>query len=78
MQTLPLPRNTSKVHCYMKQFSLKINWRLAEKFLYKQDCKKDPQKIEQEGKSSDQVCSSDPRRGLRVEEDYMGGDLPWK
>ena len=31
--------NTSKIHLPVEQFSLKINWKLAEGLLYHQDCK---------------------------------------
>ena len=40
------PRDTSKLHLRVQQFSVKSNWKLAEKLLYNQDCKKDPRVME--------------------------------
>ena len=41
--TQPLhPNKTSKIQLHVEQFSLKTNWKLAERLLYSQDCKKDP------------------------------------
>ena len=33
MQSSPPPMNTSKIHLHVKQFSLKINWTLAERLI---------------------------------------------
>ena len=55
--------NTSKTHLQADQFSLKTNWKLAERLLYNQGCKKGPRGIGQEGKKSNQVGS--PGKGLR-------------
>ena len=46
--------NTSKIHLHVEQFSLKINWRLAERHLSTKAVKKDPHGS-QEGKRIDQV-----------------------
>ena len=37
---LTSPKNASKIHLYMERLLLKANFRLAEKLLYKPDCKK--------------------------------------
>ena len=34
------PMNTSKIHLYVEQFSLKTHWKLVEELLYNQGCKK--------------------------------------
>ena len=36
---------TPKIHPHIEKFSLKTNWRLAEKLLYSQSCKKDPHRV---------------------------------
>lgn len=59
----PLSRTHQKIHLYVEQFLLKTNWRLVERLLYNQDCKKDPHWIKEEGKRSDQTCA--PRSRLR-------------
>ena len=46
---------TSRIHLNMEQFSLETNWKLAERVLYDQDCKKDPHVIGEEGRKSDQA-----------------------
>ena len=38
----PPPTDTSKIPLHMEQFSLKTNWRLAERYLNNQGCKEDP------------------------------------
>lgn len=43
--------NTSKIHLCMEQFSLKTNWKLAERFLYNQGYGKNTHVIRQEGKA---------------------------
>jgi hypothetical protein len=40
------PMNTSKIHPRVEQFSLKTNWKLAERLLYNRGCKKDPHRFE--------------------------------
>lgn len=54
---------TSRIHLNMEQFSLKTNWKLAEKVPYDQDCKKDPHVIGEEGRKSNQAGI--PGRGLQ-------------
>ena len=41
MQSSPLPMNTPKIYLHVEQFSLKTNWRLAERLLHSQDSKKE-------------------------------------
>ena len=43
--------NISKIHLHMEKFSLITNWRLVERLLYNQDCKKDPPGIREERKA---------------------------
>lgn len=57
--------NTSKIHHYVKQFSMKINWILAERLLYNQDWKRDPHVIREKGKRSNQIRTCPQRRDLR-------------
>ena len=35
------PTNRTKIHLYLEQFSWKTNWKLAQKLLQNQGCKKD-------------------------------------
>lgn len=50
----------------MEQASLKTNWTLAERLLHKQLCKKEPPRIEEEGKKSNhQVGTCAPGRAQR-------------
>ena len=37
--------SSSKIHLHVEQFSLKTNWRLAERLPYNQGCRKDPHGI---------------------------------
>ena len=60
------PVNTSQIHLHVEQCSLKTNWRLAERLLCKQGCKKDAQRIRQEGKRSDQVGTCALGRGTQT------------
>ena len=46
---------TSRIHLNIEQSSLETNWKLAERVLYDQDCKKDPHVIGEEGRKSDQA-----------------------
>ena len=59
----PPRMSPSEIHQREEQFSLKTNWKLAEKVPYDQDCKKDPHVIGEEGRKSDQAGI--PGRGLR-------------
>ena len=59
------PRNTSKINLPVEQSPLKTNWRLADRLLYCLGYKKDPHRIQEEGKRSDQVGTCAPRRGHR-------------
>ena len=59
------PTNTSKIYLLVEQFSMKVNWKLAEGFLYNQSCKKDKHEVKQEGKESNKVETCAPRKGLR-------------
>ena len=47
MWNSPTPTNISNIsiHLHVEKFSLKINWKLAERLLYNQGCKKDPHVI---------------------------------
>lgn len=58
-----LPQKThQKIHLYVGQFSLKTNWRLAERLLYNQGCRKESFRNRWEGKTGDQVRTCDPGR----------------
>ena len=46
---LILPHKYIKMLLHLEQFSLKMNWRLAERYLHNQGYKKDPHGIGQEG-----------------------------
>ena len=51
-----LPLWAYQKYIYIEKFSLKTKWRLAERLLYNQGCKKDPHGIiREEGKKSSQV-----------------------
>ena len=69
--------NTSKIHLPVEQFSLKINWKLAEGLLYHQDCKIHTQ-LERNGRKA---IGSGPvsHGGGNSEEngDYTGRPAPW-
>lgn len=57
--------NTKLFHIQVEQLSLKNCWKLAERLLHNQDCKKDTHRIRRkEGKQVDQAGT---RRGLRGE-----------
>ena len=54
-------RNTSKLHVHVKQFSLKTNWRLAERLFYDQGCKERAT----HRKGSDHIGACASRKGHR-------------
>ena len=68
--------NTSKVHLRVEQFSLKMNWKLAERLPYKKDYKIH---MESGRKGKDMIRSGPvPLKGDTEEKrDYIGGDPPW-
>ena len=70
--------NTSKIHLYVEQFSLKMNWKLAEGLLYNQGCKKDIHVIREEGKKSSWSQGLCPWEGTEEEGEYRGGLPPWE
>ena len=72
------PMNTLKIHLHVEWFSLKTHWRLAERLLYYQVCKRDPHGIMWEGKRSDQVSTCAPGKGLEKEGNYTDRDPPWE
>lgn len=49
MWSLPLPKNTSKIHLHMEQFLQKINQKLTEEFIYNQSCMNDLHVTKQDG-----------------------------
>lgn len=53
MMSSPSLVNTSQIHLHVERFFLKMNWTLAERLLYNQDCK-DPH-WSREWKRRDQV-----------------------
>ena len=71
------PINISKLHAHVEQFSLKTNWRVAERLLYNQGCKKDYGELIRKGR--EEIRSEPVALGGDSEEkgDYMGRDLPW-
>lgn len=64
MPTSPSPMNASKIHLHMERLLLKTNFRLAEKLLYKQDCKKYSHRMWYEEKRN-MVSGLCPWEGLR-------------
>ena len=78
MENSPPAMSISKIHLHVEQFSLKTNWRLAEKLLYNLGCKKDTWGIRQVGKRRDQVRTCALGRGLLEEKgDYRIRDPLW-
>ena len=69
----PPPTNTSKIHLHVERFSLKTNWKLAERLLYNQGCKKDPlNQVGREQKPSGQDLF--PWEGTQREMTWGGGE----
>ena len=67
----PSPMNTTKIHLHVEQFSLKTNWKLAERLLYNQGYKKNPHIIRMERKK---VIKSRPVPWERKGRRYTGRD----
>ena len=61
----------------MEQFSLKTNWRLAERVFYNQGCKKYPHGIGIKGKEAIKSRPVPLRWNSEEEGDYTGRDPPW-
>lgn len=62
----------------MKQFLLKTNWRLRERLLYNQGCRKDPYRVRQIQKKSDQVRTHTPGKRHREGGLHRCRDAPWE
>ena len=67
--------NTSKIHLPVEQFSLKINWKLAEGLLYIQSYKKNA-KVIRKGRK---IRLGSVPLGVDPEKkgDYRSGHVPW-
>ena len=57
--------STSKIHLHVGPFSLKRNWRLAERLLNTRGFKQDPRVGREEGRKTHQVGIYGPGRGIR-------------
>ena len=64
-----------KIHLHVEQVSLKTNWKLAERLLCNQNCKKDAHIILWEGEKSE-IGTCVPDRVSKKMEEYIGRDLP--
>lgn len=59
------PINTSKIYLHVGQFSMKMNWKLAEELLYNQSCNKDLHVTGYDGKKRYQIRTCIPGRDLK-------------
>ena len=57
--------STSKIYLHVGPFSLKRNWRLAERLLNTRGFKQDPQVVREEGRKIHQIGIYGPGRGIR-------------
>ena len=75
---LTSPHEHIKNNLHVEQFSLKTNWKLAERLLYNHGCKKKQythQQVGKEEKSSGQdLCPWEQTQGKG---DYTGGHTSW-
>ena len=63
---LTSPNKHIKMHLNVEKFSLKTNWKLAERLLHSQGCRKDTN-IPYEEKKSNPLEPCDPAQELREE-----------
>lgn len=77
MWSSPPTMNISKTHLHVEQFSLKINWRLAERLFYNQGCKKNMHK-ESTRKGGEVIRLGPAPVGGDTEEErgIMGSEIP--
>lgn len=69
--------STSKIHLHVGPFSLKRNWRLAERLLNTRGFKQDPLVGREEGRKSHQVGIYGPGRGIRGKARSPGQRPAW-